>query len=233
MELSTEYLYGWFFENIVNITYFYINKKNAYKICNNVVRKCSQTDYEIIKNKLLKRIEYIYNKTQFLDKPKKPKKTKSIIKKKGGSLDSIFLLPDEKEEYSTFKTNLTKINRGYISGTSNPNDVKAVLLCFFHINDFNMSNFGIEPHKDSYIITEQATIDKENYEKTISDIRNNIKINPVYLDIEYTYNKANKKLERQFYLSDGNHRIYALKLMGYNGMVPAIVCDYLPSSFII
>jgi hypothetical protein len=108
-------------------------------------------------------------------------------------------------------------------------DKNELVLCFFDIKDFKMSQFGKQDDSSAYIISEQQNVDSKHIDDIIDHIHNKNKIHPINMDIEYTYDSKNSRLNRQYYLSDGNHRIMALKKTGYTGMVPAFVCDYLPN----
>lgn len=229
MELSKEYLYGCLF--FANKIFIYINKDKAFYGTNdNDFQECDPNQYMEIKHIFEERIEYIYNSKKV---PKTGLNLKINLKKRrlnnGGNqtYESVFSLPQKSERMSDFFKTMQEIERGYLSSTRDANKVNAIALCFFHIDNFNMSQFGIDADENAYIISEQTTIDKTNYEKTIQDIRSGTKIYPVYMDVEYLYDSKQNSLQRQYYLSDGNHRIMALKNEGYSGMVPVIVCDYL------
>lgn len=169
--------------------------------------------------------------------------------------NTLFILPSLYnstnciDSYNEFNRNLINMDRGYLSSTEEPNDVKSVFLYYFHIDLFDISNLYnilVEEYEneivdleskdkkyESIIKTEQ--IKKNEYkfdeiERNIKLIKNNSKevFYPVYVDFHFEYGSHNKNLLRNLFLADGNHRIVSLKLSGYNGYVPAIVCDYLP-----
>jgi len=244
LELSKKYLYGCLFNKYYKIEF--INDDRAYYEINlNEFRQYNENEYNIIKEKVHKRLEFIYKKNtifkrkqiKFSEKEgKKSKKTR-----RGGNpylkkMEELFLLPPKNNDYNDFYKILTQKDRGYLSSTRFENDVRAVLLCFFHINDFDISvnspEFIYNPSSKYRIISEQKNIKEDILKETSDKINENTKIYPVYADIEYTFNSETKELERQYFLSDGNHRIRTLKENNYNGMVPVIVCDYLESSFL-
>ena len=174
----------------------------------------------------------------------------------------LFKLPDTNFNYDYF---MEQFINNYMEVTKDINTVFAILLCFFHIDDFditsniiNNSNFitdatiletfknenlvlpSIPTTNRRYIINKyQEHIYADKIIKTSIDIYNIINNNdlskllyPVNVDIEYTYDERTKKIDRQLFLDDGNHRIYTLKRLGYRGLVPCICFDYLPIKFL-
>jgi len=248
LELSKKYTYGCLFAKEKKVE-FINNDKASYGITDDKFTECNQTEYNIIKEKMHKRLELIYNpeKNANCNKRNKGKKIEfSEINKKrriGGNpylkeMKDLFLLPDKSINYIKFYEKLNfHTERNYVSSTNDPNEVEAIILCFFHINDFDISanspEFRYDETNSKYrIISDQEIIDEKILEETDEKIRNNIPIFPVYADIEYKYNSKTNELERQYFLSDGNHRIRTLKENKYNGMVPVIVCDYLISEIV-
>ena len=222
MDLSEQYLYGCLF---INKNVVFINKNTAYYgMHKNDYRKCDKKQYEQTKKTVIQRIEYIYDSDSGVNTTKKRVSGDVLTK-----MENIFDIPPENESFTSFYDKLGPFDRKYLASTRDGNEVNAIILCFFHINDFKMQQFESNSSQ-SYIVSEQQNINHQNLENTIADINNNIKIHPVYIDAEYKYDSRSTKLTRQLYLSDGNHRIMALRQLGYNGMIPAIICDYLPDT---
>jgi len=183
--------------------------------------------------------------------------------------ENLFKLPDENYDFTHFIDEFAKCDRGYMSTTRDINHVNAIFLCFFHINEFQITTRFREYDINADIMNdENLKIPDDNLDKypiiqkcknltckssvlcenpnfcvqqcqdyvyasqvinTAVEIFNIInnggeKLFPVHVDAEADV--ANN--ERSFYIADGNHRIYTLKRLGYNGYVPCICCDYLP-----
>jgi hypothetical protein len=279
-----------------NQNYFIFNKK---KIINNKERKIQLSQYNIVNkdnifnilNIFRKRLEYIYNfeNENFIFNLNMNLNYRYMIRKGGNDFiikipindeiihfelhehnyENLFKLPDETYNFDYFINEFAKCDRGYMTSTRDINHVNAIFLCFFHINEFQVTTkFREYPEITETINDENLKIRDENYDKykIIQKCRNlsckssvlceephlcvqqcqdyinskqiinsaveiyNIifnngeKLYPLYIDAEADL--PNK--ERSFYLADGNHRIYTLKRLGYNGYVPCICCDYLP-----
>jgi len=234
------YLYGCIFnkedgtiEFLNNNKAYSGNKRDSYNVYdeNDETNNENKIKYNKIKNKIEKRLELIYNK--------KTIDYNNIFsrKKKGGNKLS-FNIPNH--DYNSFYENIDcNKDRNYIASTRDSSDVKAIILCFFHINDFDVYNTTQSKNINSekliykndsqyHIQSEQKNFDEIILEEIMEDYKKGVKLYPVYIDVEYKYNNRKKTLEREYFLSDGNHRITALKLLDYDGVVPAIVCDYLP-----
>lgn len=233
LQISQEYLYGCLFNSNKKVNF--INKNKAYSGFSSTQSKlCNEKEYEKIASIFKKRLNFIYNNTTLIEPVlKKQKKGGSIFNEK--KLKDLFILPDEKIDYNKFYENLTGKERTYISSTRDINEVKAILLCFFHIDDFDISAnspFKWNSSQPYQIISEQEDVTPSILDETIEKIKKGEKIHPVNVDVEFTFNSKTNEIERQYYLSDGNHRIYTLKNNNYNGFVPVIVCDYLESSYL-
>lgn len=171
----------------------------------------------------------------------------------------LFRLPDESYNDEYFSHELNKQSNGsYIDTTRNIFKVCGIFLCFFHIDDFEITSkirpnlmpypSYIECSKIDNLTIPNNSISNRKYlinkyqdhvkseqlittAKEIYDIITNNSTNklyPVNVDAEYKRNPRTKEITRKFYLDDGNHRIYTLKRLGYVGLVPCICFDYLP-----
>ena len=234
LQESQKYLYGCLFDG-TNKKVDFINGSKAYSgFSSTVSSKCTSDEYNEIASIFKKRLKFIYDKTTSIEPySKRQRKGGNIFN--GKKLEDLFILPDEKIDYNKFYENLEVVGRTYISSTRDIDEVKAILLCFFHIDDFDISansRFEWNKSRPYQIISEQENVTPRILDETIEKINNGEKIHPVNVDVEFTFNSKTNEIERQYYLSDGNHRIYTLKNNNYNGLVPVIVCDYLESSYL-
>lgn len=177
---------------------------------------------------------------------------------------NLFRLPDESYNAEYFSHELNKQTNGsYIDTTKNIFKVYGIFLCFFHIDDFEITSI-IKPNSipiNSYIecsnienltIPNNSTPNRKyvinKYQdhvksqqllitaKEIYDIiydDSSNKLYPVNVDAEYKRDPKTKQITRTFYLDDGTHRIYTLKRLGYVGLVPCICFDYLPHDLLL
>lgn len=250
LEQSLEYIYG--FKPIGNQHLYFINNNDIYlgkssteaeKInCENENQKCNG-----IKQFFIDNINVIYNsKYKISNEPllisqiiaKKAKKQK---RSGGGNPNFEFKLPKDDED-DAYKNLYNRIDdrenkRSIFTTTREIDEVNLLVLCYFHINDFDMtipckfSELDSETtnkirtfKKNHYqIISEQEALHKTEFDEAVEKINRGIPINPVNIDVERDDNGNNT-----YYLSDGNHRIAALKWLGYQGYVPAYVCSYIP-----
>ena len=169
------------------------------------------------------------------------KKTKKA-KRDGGHPEIKFILPkdDKGDAYVNLYNRIDDKNtkRSIFTTTREIDEVNLLVLCYFHIDDFDMtipcdySEIGCENtteqirtfNKKYYqIISEQEALHKTEFEEAVRKIKDNQPIHPVNIDVECDSDGNNT-----YYLSDGNHRIAALKALGYQGYVPAYVCSYIP-----
>ena len=240
LELALEYKYGCIFTDDKKI--YFINNNDIY--CKNkgeevTIINTNDEIYNDIKKIFEERFYKIYEKSiqsELLDEvkicSKKPTRRMTGGSDKLEELRQLFYLPaiDDRNPFETFYRNLTTSDRNYICSTRDFSEVKAVLLCFFHINDFDISgnspSFIFDNTRPYHIISEQETITPKILEETRNKKNRNELMYPVNVDIE-NINRDNK---REYFLSDGNHRINILKELNYDGYVPVIVCDYLDLS---
>lgn len=170
----------------------------------------------------------------------------------------LFKLPDETYNLNYFFQEFNKpTNGGYAITTVDIMKVQAIILCYFHIDNFeitnnfrqydeseilNIKNLTIPNKKNLYnndiiIKKTQEYVYPSNIIQTIyniyelsMDVKDAKKLYPINVDVEYE--KTDDGFKRNYFLADGNHRIYALKRLGYNGYVPCICFDYLPPKLI-
>lgn len=278
-KLSFSYLYGALFHenNIIFINkdkYFYYKTETEDKI--NIENKENKDDlkqifynrlYHIYNNNIinptiffnfnfnLKKI--IYGGVNTIKLPIYNETTKNSdliyfkLKKEDNDYNNLFRLPDDTYNLEYFLEELTKSSNGYMQTTRDYKEVYGIFLCFFHIDNFEITDTFREYPMNEYLNPKNLIIPRKkncsgvNIQKcqeyvyatkvieTASQIYNIInktddKLYPVHVDIEYSFDKDTKELKRDFFLDDGNHRIYTLKRLGYNGLVPCICFDYLP-----
>jgi hypothetical protein len=174
---------------------------------------------------------------------KKQKQQSSSARSSGGGFTDftisnnytdIFELPSEEEDMSTFYIDhLSNVKNGelnpnaYNTSTEEKNDVKAIILCFFHITDFKAKGETSGFIESMPGDVQDGTVN--GFKKSLIENKR-LRLPPIYMDVTYKYSSSGSKeiLERQYYLSDGNNRIATLKELNYDGLVPVIVCDYLP-----
>jgi hypothetical protein len=277
--------------------YFIFNEKK--EIINNGERRLELTQYDIVYKDNIKdilnifkeRIEYIYyfDKKDFIINLNMDVSNRRMIRKGGNDFiikipindkiipfqlhehnyQKLFKLPDETYNFDYFIDQFAKCDRGYMTTTRDIKYVNAVFLCFFHINEFQITTRFRQYSDITEIINDKnLKIPDDNHDKykiiqkcrnltckssvlcekphfcvqqcqdyvyssqiinTASEIYNIInnggeKLYPVHVDAEADVVND----ERSFHIADGNHRIYTLKRLGYNGYVPCICCDYLP-----
>jgi len=224
LKLTLKYKYGCLFGLGEHKQIYIINRDNIYKgyTLNDGHRIDKRLrEYSDIKTIFEERFNKIYNKT--IINYKKRKTGGHLFNDK--TIEDIFILPKLRNNnfYKDFYENLIKNDRSYIHSTRKIESVKSILLCFFHIDDFDVSinsSFIYNSTRPYRILSEQKKIDKLILDITTLDIEVDERLHPVYIDVEI------KNKEKRYYLSDGNHRINVLKENGYNGFVPAYVCDY-------
>jgi len=214
----------------------YINKNNIQighnvNPANIITKKASKEEKDYFMNIVKKRLEDIYNIS------KKRKKTAGNV-----NIDNVNFINCHKK-YNTFTKAFHKLyfdDRSFTYPTESIDDINAVFLCYFHIDCFDVSNLkneikykdiknetytlnikNLNANKKAYIKNDQDVLD--DLSNTINEIVSGKPIHPIYLDASYDIDG-----HRNISLSDGNHRITSLKLLGYNGLVPCILCDYAP-----
>ena len=251
MTQTLNYLYG--FKSVGNQHLYFINNNDIYlgkssteseKInCNLEEQKCKDIkDFFIHNINVIYNNDYNNNTAKYNDHLPNSK----LIKKKrktGGDPTYTFKLPNNDDAQTNAYENLYKRlndeenDRSIFTTTREPEHVNLLVLCYFHINDFDMTipcKFSeLNPkitekikkfNKNYYqIISEQEALHEIEFNETVKKIQENKPIHPVNIDVERDYDGNNK-----FYLSDGNHRIAALKDLGYQGYVSAYVCSYIP-----
>lgn len=249
MRQSLNYIYG--FKSAGNQQLYFINNDDIYlgkssteskKInCNSEIQKCKD-----IKKFFIDNINVIYN-SQYKNNSREPLLISQVITKKakktnGGNPEIKFILPkdDKGDAYVNLYNRIDDKNtkRSIFTTTREIDEVNLLVLCYFHIDDFDMtipcdySEIGCENtteqirtfNKKYYqIISEQEALHKTEFEEAVRKIKDNQPIHPVNIDVERDSDGNNT-----YYLSDGNHRIAALKALGYQGYVPAYVCSYIP-----
>lgn len=249
-QYSKERSFGCLFVNgqtyFLNKDHLYIAKRGVFPERDEYIK--DQKSIECIQQMIRQRIDKIYESTGRLYKRRKTVK--------GGNVEDLqtrFIIPSSDinyYDYEKFIYDFAAIRRDLSIDTSKRtfnttrdlDEVFAVILCFFNIDNFDVSNFSEILTENHYEIgnlkgsgefliqNDQDTIDLDNLEKIKKSwTSGQEKLNPVNIDVEYEYESRSGNFARKYFLSDGNHRITALKLAGYKGLVPAIVCDYLPA----
>jgi len=285
LKLSKEYLYGaLFYRDSDNYNHTFFINNNVFNYYNNKDNQEINIDNNEQINELKKvfenRLFYIYepdninpdkdinlfniyNKIKNGGSPyniKLPNITNdfSLNKDMKTNYKKLFKLPDENYNLNYFFEEFNKpTNGGYAVTTLDIMKVQAIFLCYFHIDNFeitnnfrqydvsdilNKENLEIPNKNNNYnndiiIKKTQEYVYPSNIIQTVYNIyelSNNIenanKLYPINVDVEYE--EIDNGFKRNYFLADGNHRIYALKRLGYNGYVPCICFDYLPNELI-
>lgn len=262
MQKSLDYLYG--FVPVGNRQLYFINSNDIYlgkssTVCEDVncTTPAEKQKCDDIKAFFNHNIKIIYDNDYNNETAKYNDKlllsdiiNRQPIKKKrrarnGGNPTYEFKLPkdDVGGKTKAYENLYERLNdpineRSIFTTTREPENVKLLVLCYFHIDDFDMripakgseledqdvnSKISYFKKKNYQIISEQEVIHTEQFETTIRKMEENTPIYPVNIDVERDNDGNNR-----YYLSDGNHRIAALKALGYDGYVPAFVCSYIP-----
>lgn len=252
LKQSLEYIYG--FTSVGNQQLYFINNDKIYLgesskeykeiICDTEVDKCNK-----IREFFTNNINIIYDETYTNDKDKPlvlskiiTKKSKKQRTKTGGNPTFEFKLPkdDKGDAYKNLYNRIddTVNKRSIFTTTKEIDEVNLLVLCYFHIDDFDMtipcdnSELSCEEttekiktfdNKHYQIISEQEALHDSEFKEAVNKIISNEPIHPVNIDVERDSDGKNT-----YYLSDGNHRIAALKSLGFKGYVPAYVCSYIP-----
>lgn len=110
-------------------------------------------------------------------------------------------------------------------------NVKAIYVCYFHINDFDIKELDIkEDIEDLDLVKEIKKIQKKDKKGKIKTEQKYVKLSNIkqmqklnkFKPLHVSCEKDNK-----LYLADGNHRLVTLKMNGYNGMIPVLMFDWM------